>query len=100
MAYGTTGIYAVETWSAASEYADDGSLDIDVTTCMLNGTNGEDCDEWKEGTLNGKVILDIDPAALLTLKVRFYFNGSMAAGDNDLVPYTDANSVSSTNKVT
>ncbi len=100
MAYSTALIHAVETWSAASEYADDGSLDIDVTTCMTNGTDAESCDEWKEGTLNAKVIIDADPASVISLSVRFYFNDSMAAGDNDLVPYTDANSVSSTNKVT
>ena len=100
MAYGLTGIDSVEAWVCASEYADDGSLDADVSACMLNGTNGEDCDEWKEGTLNGKVILDLDPASIISLSVRFYFNSVMTAGDNDLVPYTDANSVSSTNAIT
>ena len=100
MAYGLTGIGAVESWTCASEYADDGSLDVDITSCMTNGTNGEDCDELKEGTINCKVFIEYAPASILTLSVRFYFNSVMTAGDNDLVPYTDANSVSSTNKVT
>jgi hypothetical protein len=100
MAFGVAGIESVIAWTAASEYADDNVEDADSTTCMLNGTLGQDCDEWKEGTLNGKVIIDHDPASILTLSVRFYLNSIMTAGDNDLVPYTDINSVSSTNKVT
>jgi len=99
MAYGVGGIDKVEAWVTASEYADDGSLDADVTTCMTNGTTGEDCDEWKEGTISGRVEMDIDPASLLTLSVRFYLNSIMTAGTNVLLPYTDVNSVSSTNEI-
>lgn len=99
MAYGLTGITAVESWTAASEYADDIALDVDVTSCMTNGTTGEDCDEWKEGTLNCRVEIGYGPASILTLSVRFYMNSFMTAGDNELLPYTDANSVSSTNAV-
>lgn len=97
MAYGVTGISKVETWTTTSEWTDDIALDIDVTTCMTNGTLAESCDEWKEGTLCCKVELDIDPATIQSLSIRFYLNDFMASGDNAVVPYTDSNSVSSTN---
>lgn len=99
MAFGVDGIAAVETWTAASYAADDGSLDVDVTVCMLNGTVAEDCDEWKEGTINGKIFIDHAPASILTLKIRFYLNSIMAAGDSSVLPYTDTDSVDNTNEV-
>ncbi len=97
MAYGLTGIDTVESWTLASYAADDGSLDVTITSCMTNGTNGESCDEIKN-IIGCKVTLDIDPASLLTLSVRFYHNDSMAAGDAAVMPYTDSNSVSTTNE--
>jgi len=100
MAYGVDGILAVESWTTANYSADDGALDIDVTSCMLNGTTGQDCDEYKEGTISCKVILEAAPASILTLSVRFYLNSIMTAGDNTLMPYTDANSVSTSNEDT
>lgn len=99
MAYSIDDIRAVLAMTAASEYGDDIAEDNDVTVCMLNGTTGEDCDEWKEGTLNGRVEIDIPPSAITALSVGFYFNSVMTAGDQELLPYTDANSVSSTNAV-
>ena len=99
MAYSTDHITKVEAWTAADYDADDLVLDADVTTCMTNATTGEDCDEWKEGILNGRIEIDIPPSAVTALKVRFYFNSVMTAGDNALLPYTDANSVSITNEV-
>lgn len=100
MAYGVSGIDAVEAWTAASYAADDGALDLDVTSCMTNGTTGEDCDEWKEGTINGKITIDVDPAALLTLSIRFYLNSIMTGGDSSILAYTDSNSVSTTGENT
>ncbi|MCZ6775261.1 MAG: hypothetical protein O7D34_02250 [Ignavibacteria bacterium] len=97
MAFGVANIDAVETWTTVDETADDGTLDIDVTTCMTNGTTGEDCDEIKEGTFVQKVVMDIDPASLITLSIRFFLNSIMTAGNNATYPYTDANSVSGTN---
>lgn len=99
MAYSVAKITKVESWITASEYADDGTLDIDVTTCMTNGTVAEECDEWKEGILVCKVEIDQPPADILTLKIRFYMQSFMTSGDCEVVPYTDANSVSSTNAV-
>lgn len=101
MAYSVTGISKVETWTATDYDADDLALDIDVTNCMTNGTLSEDCDEWKEGTLNVRVEIDlgVPPSAVTMLKVRFYFNAMMTSGRNALLPYIDANSVSYTNEV-
>jgi len=100
MAYSIDGIAAVESWICASEYADDGSLDITITSCMTDGTTtGQNCDELKEGTINMKVIIDAAPASILTLSVRVWLDEAMTTGDNALVPYTDANSVSSSNAV-
>lgn len=100
MTYGVEGIDAVESWTASSEYADDLALDIDVTACMLNGvTTGTSCDEWKEGVLNCKVVIDYPPGSILTLSVRFWCDEAMTTGDQALVPYTDSDSVSSTNAV-
>jgi len=98
MAYGVAGIGTVEAWTAASYAADDGSLDFDNTTCMLNGTNAESCDEIKEGIINLRVEITHAPASILTLSIRFYLNDIMTAGDNAVLPYTDANSVSTTNE--
>lgn len=99
MAYGVTHISKVEAWTATDYDADDLALDLDVTTCMTNGTPAEDCDEWKEGVLNGKVEINIPGSSILTLKVRFYFNSVMTAGKNALLPYVSENSVSITNEV-
>lgn len=100
MAYGLTDIGAVESWTATNYSSDDITLDIDVTSCMTNGTDSQDCDEWKEGTINCRVEINVPPSAITALSVRFYLNSIMTAGDNTLLPYTDANSVSTTNEVT
>lgn len=99
MAYSVDDIQAVEAWITSAYDADDGSLDFDNTGCMLNGTVGEDCDEIKEGTICLRIEIGVDPASILTLSIRFYFNSVMTAGTNAVLPYTDANSVSSTNEV-
>ncbi|TDI73858.1 MAG: hypothetical protein E2O82_05085 [Betaproteobacteria bacterium] len=98
MAFDVANIDSVVAWTAASKYADDGSLDFDSTGCMTNGTLAEQCDEFKEGTINAKVTMDIDPAALITLSVRFYLDSVMQAGDNAVLPYTDIDSVDNTNE--
>lgn len=99
MAYGVTDIGKVEAWTAANYSADDGALDLDVSTCMLNGTTSEDCDEWKEGTINGRIVIGIPPSAITALAVRFYLNSIMTGADASLLPYTDANSVSVANEI-
>jgi len=99
MAYSVDDIGAVESWICASEYADDGSLDITVTACMTNGVTNQDCDEYKEGTINCRVEIEIPPSAITNLDVQFYAEETMTTGTQTLVPYTDENSVSATNKV-
>ena len=96
MAYTVDGIDKVEAWTAASYAADDGALDADVTACMTNGTTAEDCDEWKEGILNGRIEIDADPASITSLSIRFYLNSIMTAGSNYVLAYTDVNSVTTT----
>ena len=97
MAYSVDKITKVETWSAASEFADDGSLDVDVSTCMVNGVTGTSCDEWKEGILNCKVEINQSPSTITALSIRFFLQSIMTGGNNSVVPYTDTNSVSGTN---
>lgn len=99
MAYSVEHITKVEAWTATSYDSDDIVLDEDVTACMTNGTPGEDCDEFKEGTINCRVEIDIPPDAVTALKVRFYFNSVMTVGDNALLPHTDIDSVDNTNEV-
>lgn len=99
MAFALTHIGLVEAWTAASEYADDGVLDVDNTICMKNGDTGSSCDEFKEGVLNCRVEIHIPPAAVSALTVRFYCSEAMTTGDQELLPYIDANSVSPTNAV-
>lgn len=101
MGYSTEYVSKVESWTATDYDQDDLALDVDVTSCMTNGTPSEECDEWKEGVLNVKVEIDIGvpPSAITSLKVRFYFTSFMTAGNMALLPYTDLNSVSNINEV-
>lgn len=97
MAYSVAKIALIEAWTSVSEFTDDLAFDVDNTTCMTNGTTGEDCDELKEGELNLRIVIDVPPDDINSLSIRFYLNGVMTAGNNSVVPYTDANSVSGTN---
>ena len=97
MAYSVDKISNVSSYALTSEFADDGAFDVDITTCMTNGTDDENCDEIKEGTTCLKVEIAIDPATITALNIRFYVDEAKTTGNNTVVPYTDANSVSSTN---
>jgi len=99
MAWSVEYVEAVQSWTAANETGDDLVLDFDPTDCMTDGTTtGQACDEWKEGVLNVKVIIAVEPSALLSLAVRFWCDEAMTAGPNTLFPYTDPNSVSEDGK--
>ncbi len=98
MAYSVDDIGLVEAWTATNYSSDDIALDVDVTTCMTNGTVAEDCDEWKEGTINGRIEILVPPSAITAFSIQFYLNSIMTAGDSSILPYTDANSVSTTNQ--
>lgn len=101
MTYGSQYIDAVEAWTALAYDNDDIALDADSTACMTNGTAAEDCDEWKEGVLNLRLQMNmgVPVSALSTFKAKFYFNSLMTLGSNAMLPYTDSNSVSTTNEV-
>lgn len=99
MAYSIDDIERVDAYTAASYAADDAALDVELA-CMLNGTTGEDCDEWKEGTINGRVEIAVPPSAITAMSVRFYLNSIMTAGNNSLLPYTDVDSVDNTDEDT
>ncbi len=99
MAYSVDDIAEAITYLTSSRTADDGALDFDATTCLTNGTTGEDCDEIKN-TLSSKIAIDVQGGALLVnTKVRVFVNSVMTGGDTYLLPYTDANSVSGTNEI-
>jgi hypothetical protein len=99
MAYSVDDIGSVITYVVTSYAADDGATEATITSCMTNGTTGEDCDELKSGVNRMKVEINVPPASITALKIRVYLNSIMSAGDNELMPYTDANSVSATNEV-
>jgi len=66
---------------------------------MTDGnTTGQSCDELKEGTINLKVIIAVEPSALLSLAVRIWCDEAMTTGPNTLFPYTDPNSISEDGK--
>ncbi len=98
MAYTTDFIYSVGAYILASEFADDGALDLEQLACMTNGVLTASCDEIKEGTLCLKIGIDAAPADITSLSIRFYLQDSMTDGPNTVVPYSDANSVVTTNK--
>ncbi|GAG83212.1 unnamed protein product, partial [marine sediment metagenome] len=81
-----------------TNWADD-VINSDITTCMTNDTLDDGCIECK---LNQGVRIEISacpPSSLNTLTVRFYCDDSMQLGENAMVPYTDADSVSDVNKI-
>jgi len=100
MAYGVDWISAVKAFNSTNYSSDDIAESAEVTACMTNGVTNVDCDEWKEGTENGRVEIDVDPSVITSLSVRFYLEEAMTGGDQSLLPYTDSNSVSTSNEVT
>lgn len=98
MAYSVDDIDSIAAWTATSYAADDIVLDQDNLACMTNGTNNENCDEIKEGTINLKIGIDTQGAEITSLSIRFFLESIMAAGNNAVTPYTDSNSVSTTNE--
>lgn len=101
MAYSVDDIESIIAYVTANYSADDGAQDADNTSCMTNGTEAEGCDELKEGTVSLKIVFSQDESDMITpVLVRIYLNEAMTAGDNSLMPYTDSNSVSTTNEDT
>lgn len=98
MAYSVDDIGKVEAWTHTGYDGDDITLDATITACMTNGSVGEDCDEIKDSP-GCRVEINVPPATITVLKVRFYLNSIMTGGDQWLMPYIDANSVSTTNEV-
>ena len=59
MAYSTAPIIKLETFTTTSYTADDGTFDVDWTTCGTNGTAAESCDEIKQGTLCARIAVEV-----------------------------------------
>lgn len=98
MAFSVAKIDSIVAYITTAYDADDGSQDVDNTTCMTNGTLAEDCDEIKLGVLCLRIGIDVPPSSINSLSIRVYLNSIMSAGDNAILPYIDANSVSITNE--
>lgn len=98
MAYSVDDIGKVEAWTHTGYDGDDTLLDETLTACMTNGTVGEDCDEIKDSP-GCRVEVNVPPATITALKVRFYLNSIMTAGDQWLMPYTSAVAVSTNYEV-
>jgi len=98
MAFSVDKIDYCTAWLVASELADDGTVDVEQLSCMTNAVLTTMCDELKTGTTCLKIGINQDPSTITALSIRFYLQSIMAAGDNAVTPYTDANSVSGTNK--
>lgn len=100
MAYGLEDINKVEAWEFVGGFydGDDDAFDVDITPCMTNGTPAEDCDEIKASP-GVRLEVNVPPATISALKVRFYLNSIMTAGNQWLMPYTSAIAVSTTYEV-
>lgn len=98
MAYSVDDIGQVEAWTHTGYDGDDIQLDEDNTVCMTNGTPSEDCDEIKDSP-GMRVEINVPPATITALKVRFYLNSIMTAGNQWLMPHTSAVAVSIMNEV-
>jgi len=78
---------------------DDTTVDLDITACMSNGTLTTVCDEWKN-ILSGRIGLDLGGGTIVAGSlIRVRVDSFMTGGDIYLLPYTDANSVSTTNEI-
>jgi len=89
----------VSTVTFSSDAGDDGTV-VDATGCFGDASCGVSCQEVKVDEKGIKFIKDTDASAMSSVTVRVCVQSIMTAGDNSLYAYTDANSVTATNKVT
>lgn len=82
----------------ASNWADD-VINSDITTCMTNDTLDDSCIEVKSNQGTRIEIACCPPDSLDTLIVRVYCDDTMQFGEVAMVPHTDVDSVSDTNKI-
>ena len=98
MAFETTNISNVSNVTISGRDGDDGAL-LDLTTCMTNGDTETSCDEIKNGSEGLRIQFDIPSTGVTALTIRFWDDGAMTVGDYACMPYTDTNSVSTTNEI-
>jgi len=98
MAFGTFAIDTVEVVTLTNRSSDDGAL-IDKTGCFTDGDTETSCEELTPDTEGLRVHFSVPKSVVTSLTMRFWDDGAMDGGDWSCMPYTDANSVSTTNEV-
>jgi len=98
MAFGTYAIQTVDVVELTARDSDDGAL-TDRTGCFTDGDTETSCEELTAGTEGLRVHFSVPASVISTLTVRFWDDGAMDGGDWACMPYTDANSVSTTNEI-
>lgn len=96
MAYDTEDILVINASTWLDYWTDDIVVGVDNTVCLTNGTVSEDCDETKSGEEGQRIVIAIPPATVTAIKIRVYLNSIMSTGNNSILAYTDANSVTLT----
>jgi hypothetical protein len=98
MAFGSAAIQTVDVVALTARDSDDGAL-TDKTGCFTDGDTETNCEELTPGTEGLRVHFDVPASVITSLTMRFWDDGAMDGGDWSCMPYTDANSVSTTNEV-
>jgi hypothetical protein len=81
-----------------SDTADDGTV-TPATACFGDASCAISCQEVKINEKGIKFIKDSDASNMSAVTIRICVQSIMTAGDNDLLAYTDANSVTASNSV-
>ena len=98
MAFVSTNLSLVEVVTLTNRSSDDGALD-DKTGCFTDGDTETSCQELAVGTEGLRCQFNIPASVVASLTMRFWDDGAMDGGNWSCMPYTDANSVSTTNEI-
>jgi hypothetical protein len=98
MAFESTQLKLVEVVALTARDSDDGAL-TDKTGCFTDGDTETNCEELNPGTEGLRVQFGIPKSVVASLTMKFWDDGAMDGGDWACIPYTDVNSVSTTNEI-
>ena len=98
MAYENAQIAKVERVILSNRSADDGAL-TDKTGCFTDLDTETSCEELTAGTEGLRVQFNIPISAVTAMTIRFWDDGAMDEGIMSVIPYSDTNSVNTTNEI-
>jgi hypothetical protein len=98
MAFVSTNISRVDVVALTARDSDDGAL-TDKTGCFTDGDTEKNCEELTAGSEGLRVQFNIPISVVISITMKFWDQGAMDTGDWACMPYTDANSVSTTNEI-